>query len=132
MPWATAWVVWVAWGVWVQAWGQWVLATAPRVVTVTRQVTVSKLKQGRALVSRAWDRATANKPRVDMDHKGAGMVSKGPGVMEGKQAAGVLELGVTLVTGRTRLLQGKEAKSQCGIFESACAWSLLHIGYAGS
>jgi len=110
VPWATAWVVWVAWGVWVQAWGQWVLAMAPRVVTVTRQVMVSKLKQGRALVSRAWDRATANRPRVDMDRKGVGMVSKGPGVMEGKQAAGVLELVVTHVTGRTRLLQGKKAK----------------------
>ena len=85
---------------------------APRVVTVIRQVTVSKLKQGRALVSRAWDRATANKPRVGMDRKGVGMVSKGPGDMEGKRAAGVLELGVTHVTGRTRLLQGKQAKSQ--------------------
>jgi len=84
-----------------------VLATAPRVVTVIRQVTVSKLKHGRALVSRAWDRATANRSRV-------GMVSKGPGVMEGKQAAGVLALGVTLVTGRTSLLQGKRVKSQCG------------------
>ena len=103
-----AWVVWVAWGVWVQAWGQWVPATAPRVVTVIRQVTVNKLKQGRALVSRAWHRATANKPRVGRDRKGVGMVSKGPGVMEGKQAAGVLELGVTHVTGRTRLSQGKK------------------------
>lgn len=87
-----------------QEWGQWVLAMAPRVVMVIRQVTVSKLKQGRALVSRAWDRAMANRPRVDMDRKGVGMVSKGPGVTEGKRAAGVLELGVIHVTGRTKLL----------------------------
>lgn len=83
------------------------LAMAPRAVTVIRQVTASKPKQGRALVSRAWDRATANKRRVVMDRKGVGMVSKGLGAMEGKQAAGVLELGVIRVTGRTRLLQGK-------------------------
>ena len=107
-------------------------AMAPRVVTIIRQVTVSKRKQDRALVSRAWDRATANRPRVGMDRKGAGMVSKGLGVMVGKQGAGVLELGVTHVTGRTRLLQGKKAKSHCGKFQVCMRIELVHIGCAGS
>ena len=85
-----------------QAWGAWVQVMVPRLVTVTRLVMDSKVRQGRALGSRAWVRATANRPRVVMDSKGQGMVSKAVAAMDGKQAAEVLALVVTLVTGRIK------------------------------
>lgn len=91
VAWATAWVAWAAWGVWVEAWGVWAQATVTRAVTVTRQGTASKHRQGRALGEEAWAGATANRPRQGLGARGAGMASKGAAVMGDKQAAEGLE-----------------------------------------
>lgn len=91
VAWATAWVAWAAWGVWVEAWGVWAQATVTRAVTVTRQGTASKGRQGRALEEEAWAGATANRPRQALGAKGVGTASKGVAVMGDKQVAEGLE-----------------------------------------
>ena len=87
--WATAWGVWVAWGLWVEAWGVWALAMVTRAIMVTKLDSASKRRQDRALGEEAWAEPTANKPKQGLGAKGAGMASKGVAAMADKQVAEV-------------------------------------------
>ena len=97
VAWATAWVAWEVWRPWVGAWQVWVQATVTRVVTVTKQDTASKRRQGRAL-EEAWAGAMVNKLKQGLGAKGVGMDSKGVVAMAGKQVA---EVQLALATGPT-------------------------------
>ena len=73
-----------------EAWGLWAQATVTRAVTVTKLVTASKRRLGKALGEEVWAGATANKPRQGLGAKGVDMDSKGVAAMADKQVAEVL------------------------------------------